>query len=36
MEDALVGKIATTGARNGVVVFATTQRLSLVKKTFST
>ncbi len=36
MEDILVGKIATTGARNGVVVFATTQRLSLVKKTFST
>ena len=36
MEDVLVGKIATTGARNGIVVFATTQRLSLVKKTFST
>ena len=36
MEDVLVGKIATTGARNGVVIFATTQRLSLVKKTFST
>jgi len=36
MEDVLVGKIATTGARNGVVVFATTQRLSIVKKTFST
>ncbi len=36
MRDILIGKIATTGARNGVVLFVTTQRLSLVAKTLST
>jgi len=36
MRNTLIGKIATTGARNGVVLFVTTQRLSLVAKTLST